>query len=98
MKRTIAILAVLSLSAFSSGCGTYNLCAGRTIRSGMPFDKVYSRMGKPDVGFGLPQKSTTERSSLYYNIPFKRYLVINFVGYVVDEPATSIEDRDDLVE
>lgn len=52
-------------------------------------------MGDPALGFGLPQKNTTETSWLYYKIPFNRYLVVNFKGYTVNDPPTNIEGRDD---
>lgn len=55
-------------------------------------------MGKPDIGFGLPQKNTDEASWLYYKIPFDKYLVVNFKGYYVDNPPTSIENKFAIIE
>jgi len=102
MKRKKQILHVLILlllsTSFFSGCSTYHYCIGKTIRPGTSFKTVYVLMGKPDIGFGLPQKNTEETSWLYYKIPSNRYLVVNFKGYYVDNPPTSIEDKFAVIE
>ena len=46
---TVAVLVVLL-----SGCGAYHCLAGQTIRTGMTFDRVYSRIGELRKG-GLAQ-------------------------------------------
>ena len=97
-KHFILVLILVVSSIIISGCSTYHYCVGKTIRPGASFKTVYALMGKPDVGFGLPQKNTDEASWLYYKIPFDKYLVVNFKGYYVDNPPISIEDRFALIE
>lgn len=70
---------------------------GQTIRPGMTFAQVWHRMGKPDVGWGMPEKGSTNTSSLFYKIPFRKYLVVNFDGDKVGKPPISIESRNILV-
>jgi len=64
----------------------------------MTFREVYAILGDPDIGFGLPQKCTKEKSWLYYAIPNEKYLVVNFIGNRVDDPPTYIERRIDIIE
>ena len=98
MARRVTIPIVsASLLVLSTGCGTHHYLLGQTVRPGMPFDRVYRRVGKPDVGFGLPRKGPKRKSRLFYEIPFNKYLVINFVGYVVDDPPASVESRRVLI-
>ena len=98
-KKHLIFVSILLVSLiFSSGCSTYHYCIGKTIQPGTSFKTVYSLMGKPDVGFGLPQENTDETSWLYYKIPYKKYLVVKFKGYYVDDPPTSIEDRFAIIE
>jgi len=84
---------------FASGCGReqLNLWRAEQIKAGMTFHQVYRIMGRPDVGFGLPQKSSKEQSWLYYKTPDNKYLIINFIGDRVADPPISIEDRNVLV-
>ena len=92
---TVSILVLLALvvSLIAVRSGMLHYLLGRTIRPGMTFHQVYSRMGKPYIGFGLPQKGTKEKTHLFYTIPFQKYLVVNFVGDIVDDPPVSICDR-----
>ena len=90
----IAIIAMMLL--LSSGCNTWTYLRRQTIRPGMTFTQVYHFMGKPVVGFGLPQKGTG-KSWIYYRIPFNRYLVVNFEDDKVSNPPISIESRNILV-
>ena len=92
-KLIITLFAAVSVSLFLSGCGTQHYLMGQTIRAGMTLKQVSSRMGKPDVGFGLPEKKGTGPSWLYYRIPFGKYLVVNFDGDKVGKPPVSVESR-----
>jgi len=84
---------------FASGCSReqLNLWRAEQIKAGMTFHQVYRIMGRPDVGFGLPQKGSKEQSWLYYKTPDNKYLIINFIGDRVADPPISIEDRNVLV-
>ena len=97
-KRLIFDVILISFLMFLCGCSTYHYCIGKTIRPGTSFKTVHTLMGKPNIGLGLPQKNTEEMSWLYYKIPFDKYLVVNFKGYYVDNPPTSIEDRFAVIE
>jgi hypothetical protein len=96
-SRFVAVFCFLVFGAFACGREQANLSRGRQIKTGMTFREVYAILGEPDVGFGLPQKCTKEVSWLYYEIPNDRYIVVNFIGDLVDDPPTSIEDRSALV-
>lgn len=100
VSTTITRVSVICLLMFStSGCGReqINLWRAEQIKAGMTFHQVYRIMGKPDVGFGLPQKGSKEQSWLYYETPDNKYLIINFIGDQVADPPISIEDRNVLV-
>ena len=96
-KRLLLIVSVAVMILSFCGCGTSNYLMGQTIRPGMTLPQVYHRMGKPDVGFGLPERGSTNSSWLYYKIPFRKYLVVNFDGDKVGKPPISIEGRGVLV-
>ena len=100
LSITVTHTGLICLSLFpASGCNQeqINLWRAEQIKAGMTFHHVYRIMGRPNVGWGLPQKGSTERSDLYYKIPGDRYLIIHFVGDRADNPPTSIEDRNVLV-
>ncbi len=97
-KHIIPVSILLLFSTFCCGCSAYHYCIAKTIRTGTSFKTVHALMGKPDFGFGLPQKNTDETSWLYYKIPFDKYIVVNFKGYYVDKPSTSIENKFALIE
>ena len=90
-KTFMAFLAVVLIVTLT-GCGSCNYVMGQTIRPGMTLGQVHHRMGKPDVGFGLPQKGEGQ-SFLSYKIPFNKYLVVNFDGDKVGDPPIEIESR-----
>jgi hypothetical protein len=96
-SRFIAVFCFLVFGALGCGREQANLSRAKQIKTGMTFRKVYAILGEPDVGFGLPQKGTNEPSWLYYEIPNDRYIVVNFIGDLVGDPPTSIEDRSTLV-
>jgi hypothetical protein len=96
MKKSFIFF--ITLFFLLSGCSAYHYCMGKTIRPGTTYPTVYSLMGKPYLGFGVPQKNTDETSFLFYKIPFDNYLVVNFKGYYVDDPPISIEDKFSLIE
>jgi len=101
MRRVVIFVSLVCLIGFVVlGCSRerQNLSRAEKIKAGMTFRKVYAILGKPDIGFGLPQKGTKEISWLYYAIPNDKYLVVNFVGDRVDDPPTSIESRYDIIE
>ena len=100
MRRWLVVVGISCLFGFLvAGCSREqaNLSRAGQIKSGMTFHKVYRILGKPDVGWGLPQKGSKEGSDLYYRIPGDKYLIVHFVGYYVGDPPTSIEDRSVLV-
>lgn len=93
----VALLCFLVFVVFSCGREQKNLSRAGQIKTGMTLREVYAVLGKPDVGFGLPQKGAEGPSWLYYKIPNDRYIVVNFVDDRVGDPPTSIEDRSSLV-
>jgi hypothetical protein len=92
-KMLISAIGTTIMLVIVAGCGVDHYLMGHTIRPGMTLKQVYSRMGKPDVGFGLPAPQATEPSWLYYEIPFGNYLVVNFDGDKVGKPPIAIESR-----
>jgi hypothetical protein len=96
-KRAASLAALAVLPLFLCGCGTGSYLMGQTIRPGMTLAQVYHRMGRPDVGWGLPEQGSTNTSWLFYEIPFRKYLVVNFDGDKVGKPPISIENRNVLV-
>ena len=97
MKITFVVFFILLLLNIT-GCGHYHYIVGKTLISpGMNYNTVYGIMGKPYLSFGLPQKCSNETSWLYYKVPSDKYLIINFVGFKVDDPPISVEDRSVLV-
>jgi len=101
MRRAVIVVSLMcSIGYAVIGCSRErrNLSQADKIRTGMTFKEVYAILGKPDIGFGLPQKGTKEKSWLYYAIPNEKYLVVNFIGDLVDDPPTSVESRYDIIE
>lgn len=95
-QRALILVVLACLLVFAAwGCSREqrNLSRAEMIKTGVTFKEVYAILGKPDIGFGLPQECTKEESWLYYAIPNDKYLVVNFIDGPVDDPLTSIESR-----
>jgi hypothetical protein len=101
MRRALIFVSLVCLIGSAvTGCNREqrNLSQLDKIKTGMSFREVYAILGRPDIGFGLPQKCTKEKSWLFYAVPNEKYLVVNFVGDRVDDPPTSIESRHVVIE
>ena len=100
MRCWLVVVSVSCLFGFLvAGCGRERATLSRAgqIKPEMSFRQVYRILGRPNIGWGLPQKGSKERSNLYYEIPGDKYLIVHFIGDRVDDPPTSIEDRSVLV-